>query len=111
MRDHMSTKVAVVALAVALALCAFAQAKKPPAFYCKYCGHKASSVMSLTASLCIRHPSGPCKGRHVLYEGGEKEQYMCKHCGKKATSIATLTGSLCIRHPNGPCKGKHEPAL
>ena len=111
MRDHVAIKAAVVALAFVLALFAFAQAKKPPAFYCKYCGHKASSVMSLTSSLCIRHPNGPCKGRHVLYEGGEKEQYMCKHCGKKATSIATLTSSLCIRHPNGPCKDKHEPAL
>ena len=44
---------------VCMATLAFAQAKKPAAFYCKYCGHKASSVASLTASACIRHPAGP----------------------------------------------------
>jgi hypothetical protein len=40
---------------------------------CKYCGHKTTSENNLTASLCQRHPNGPGKGRHALYEGGEKE--------------------------------------
>ena len=80
-------------------------------FYCKYCGHKTTSVNSLTASLCQRHPNGPGKGRHALYEGGEKASYVCKYCGLKSTSIASLTSSKCQRHPNGPAKGRHEPAL
>ena len=80
-------------------------------FYCKYCGHKTTSVNSLTSSLCQRHPNGPGKGRHALYEGGEKESYVCKYCGLKSTSIASLTSSKCQRHPNGPAKGRHEPAL
>ena len=111
MKVHVTRKTVVVALIAGLALFALAQAKKPPAFYCKYCGHKASSVASLTASACIRHPNGPHKGRHALYEGSEKESYTCKYCGHKASSIATLTSSACMRHPNGPHKGKHAPAL
>ena len=95
---------------VGMAFAALAQAKKP-AFYCKYCGHKASSVASLTAGACIRHPNGPHKGRHVLYEGSEKNSYTCKYCGTKASSIAALTAAACLRHPNGSHKGKHEPAL
>ena len=55
----------VAALAVAsMVFFALAQAKKPPAFYCKYCGFKASSIASLTAAACIRHPNGPHKGKH-----------------------------------------------
>ena len=111
MKVHVTRKTVVVALIAGLTLFALAQAKKPPAFYCKYCGHKASSVASLTASACIRHPDGPHKGRHALYEGSEKESYTCKYCGHKASSIASLTSSVCIRHPNGPHKGKHAPAL
>ena len=111
MKVHVMRKTVVVALLAGLTLFALAQAKKPPAFYCKYCGHKATSVASLTASACIRHPDGPHKGRHALYEGSEKESYTCKYCGHKASSIASLTASACIRHPNGPHKGKHEPAL
>ena len=80
-------------------------------YYCKYCGHKTTSVNSLTASLCQRHPDGPAKGRHALYEGGEKTSYVCKYCGLKSTSIASLTSSKCQRHPSGPAKGRHEPAL
>ena len=109
---NMNVKRTIVILAVAsMTILAIAQAKKPPAFYCKYCGRKASSVASLTASMCIRHPDGPHKGRHALYEGSEKESYTCKYCGRKASSIASLTSSACIRHPNGPHKGKHAPAL
>lgn len=102
----------VAALAVAsMAFLALAQAKKPQAFFCKYCGFKATSISSLTASACIRHPNGPHKGKHALYEGSAKDAYFCKYCGFKASSISSLTASACIRHPNGPHKGKHEPAL
>lgn len=80
-------------------------------FYCKYCGAKFGSVQSLTGSACPRHPSGPAKGRHALYEGSEKEKYTCKYCGKSAGDIRSLTGSKCQRHPSGPAKGNHEPAL
>ena len=80
-------------------------------YYCKYCGHKTTSVNSLTASLCQRHPAGPAKGRHALYEGGEKATYVCKYCGLKSSSIASLTSSKCQRHPDGALKGRHEPAL
>lgn len=80
-------------------------------FYCEYCGTKASSVSSLTASSCSRHPSGPNKGKHSLYQGGEKPQYTCKYCGTKASSISSLTASSCSRHPLGANKGKHAPAL
>ena len=34
-------------------------------YYCKYCGHKTTSVNSLTASLCQRHSDGALKGRHA----------------------------------------------
>lgn len=79
--------------------------------YCKYCGTKASSVASLTGSSCSRHPDGANRGKHVLYEGGEKSQYTCKNCGGKASSLASLTGSSCSRHPDGANRGKHQPAL
>ena len=109
--NTMITRTITILVVVCMATLTFAQAKKPPAFYCKYCGHKASSVASLTASACIRHPNGPHKGRHALYEGSEKEKYTCKYCGKQFTSIASLTASKCIRHPAGPHKGNHVPAL
>jgi hypothetical protein len=41
-------------------------------YYCKYCGTKASSIASLTASICLGHPNGANKGKHALYEGDEK---------------------------------------
>lgn len=80
-------------------------------FYCKYCGTKYPNVSSLTASSCHRHPNGAQKGKHALYEGSEKSQYVCKYCGTKYPSISSLTASSCPRHPNGANKGKHEPAI
>lgn len=75
--------------------------------YCEYCGSSASDVRSLVAGTCNRHPDG--RGRHKLYEGGEKAKYTCKHCGTSASDIRSLTGGTCHRHPAG--KGKHAPAL
>ena len=80
-------------------------------YYCKHCGTKAASIASLTSSLCSRHPDGPNKGKHALYEGAEKPRYECKYCGSGASSISSLTASPCSRHPLGIHKGKHEPAL
>jgi hypothetical protein len=80
-------------------------------FYCKYCGTKNSSVANLTRVPCMRHPSGPNKGNHALYEGSEKSKYTCKYCGTTNSSISNLTNGPCMRHPNGANKGKHEPAL
>jgi DNA-directed RNA polymerase subunit RPC12/RpoP len=80
-------------------------------YYCKHCGTKASSISSLTSSICQRHPSGANKGKHALYEGTEKPKYNCKHCGTSASSLSSLTASLCQRHPLGINKGRHEPAL
>ena len=80
-------------------------------FYCEYCGSKSSSISSLTASSCSRHPLGSNKGKHKLYEGGEKSKYSCKFCGTSSSSISSLTASSCSRHPLGSNKGKHAPAL
>ena len=80
-------------------------------FYCKHCGQSYGSVQALTGGSCPRHPNGSNKGRHELYEGGEKDSYTCKYCGQSYRSIAALTGGSCPRHPNGSNRGKHSPAL
>ena len=80
-------------------------------FYCEYCGTKYSSISSLTSGYCLKHPNGPNKGKHKLYEGGEKSEYFCKYCGAKNKSLQSLVNSYCLKHPNGPNKGKHSPAL
>ena len=100
--------IGVILLLLSLAYCA---AASEVWYQCKYCGHKSVSVGSLTGSACQRHPDGPGKGRHGLYEGGEKKVYTCKWCGKTASDISSLTSSKCQRHPNGPAAGRHEPAL
>ena len=68
-------KIAQIAVVSAISIAVLVALSAPAAqrYYCKYCGHKTTSVNSLTASLCQRHPNGPGKGRHALYEGGEKE--------------------------------------
>jgi len=48
-------------------------------FYCEYCGNSASSVSILAGGWCGRHPDGCNKGKHKLYEGGEKPKYTCKY--------------------------------
>ena len=79
--------------------------------YCKHCGYHASSVSALTVASCFRHPNGPNKGKHELYEGAEKHEYVCKYCGYKSHSISALTAARCFRHPSGANKGSHAPAL
>ena len=78
-------------------------------YYCEFCGRKASSIQSLSAGYCLRHPLGPGKGKHMLYEGPEAARYVCEYCGREAPSILTLTTGSCLRHPNGPNKGNHKP--
>ncbi|HOK08567.1 MAG TPA: C2H2-type zinc finger protein [Candidatus Hydrogenedens sp.] len=80
-------------------------------YICKYCGKKATSVQSLASSFCTRHPNGPGKGRHAVYEGDEKTEYVCKFCGRKFSSIQSMSANFCLRHPNGSGKGRHEPML
>jgi len=79
-------------------------------YYCEFCGTKAATISSLVGNGCPNHPDGPSKGKHSLYEGGEKSEYFCKLCGYKATTLFTLTNNWCPRHPKGPSKGKHLPA-
>ena len=79
-------------------------------FYCKHCGICRSSVQSLTVNMCPRHPAGPNRGRHEVYEGSEKREYTCIFCGIRRGSIAALTVNMCPRHPAGPNKGRHFPA-
>lgn len=80
-------------------------------FYCKHCGHKSSSVSALTSGTCLRHPAGPNKGKHALYEGSEKSEYTCKNCGRDFPTLTSLTSATCLRHPDGANKGRHQPAL
>lgn len=80
-------------------------------FYCEYCGYKFSSISSLTANKCFRHPDGTNKGKHKLYEGSEKSKYTCKYCGISFNKLSSLTANNCLRHPDGSNKGKHSPAL
>ena len=80
-------------------------------FYCEYCGQHFSSVSSLTANKCSKHPDGSHKGAHKLYEGGEKAKYTCKYCGQSFSSISSMTANKCSRHPEGSHKGYHSPAL
>lgn len=84
-------------------------ASAPEVFYCRYCGNKFSSVRTLTANFCQRHPEGPYKGRHALYLGAEKKEYTCIHCGLKFPSLRALVVNKCQRHPCGPYKGNHVP--
>lgn len=80
-------------------------------YYCKHCGTKHSSIQSLTSGSCSRHPLGPNKGKHALYEGSEKSKYQCKFCGTPYSSLSSLTAASCSKHPSGANKGKHEAAL
>lgn len=80
-------------------------------FFCEYCGQEYNSVFQLTNATCRNHPNGPYKGKHKLYEGGEKSMYTCKYCGQQYRSLFQLTGATCRNHPDGPYKGKHSPAL
>lgn len=82
-----------------------------PTHLCEYCGTKFTSIVNLTSSACFKHPLGPNKGKHKLYEGSEKAVYDCKYCGTNNRSLAVLTSLPCYRHPKGSNKGNHAPTL
>ena len=75
-------------------------------FYCEYCGFRFPTIQALTGTSCYHHPAGWNKGKHKLYEGSEKSQYLCKYCGKKYSSLTLLTSSSCSKSPTG----RHSPA-
>ena len=62
---EMNKKTTIIFSAVSLSMLVAFAAQTVLHYYCKYCGHKTTSVNSLTASLCQRHPDGPAKGRHA----------------------------------------------
>ena len=72
-------------------------------FYCECCGAKYTDVRTLTSSTCMKSQTK----RHILYEGGEKSQYICKYCGNKYSDLRTLVSSICSK---SPCK-YHRAAL
>ena len=80
-------------------------------FYCEYCGEAFSNPRNLTIQNCMRHHNGTLKGKHKLYEGGEKSTYICKYCGNSFNSIKTMISQNCMRHEDGVLKGRHSPAL
>ena len=75
-------------------------------FYCEYCGLKFPTIQALTGTSCYHHAAGWNKGKHKLYEGSEKSQYLCKYCGKKYSSLTQLTSCSCSKSPTG----RHSPA-
>ena len=75
--------------------------------YCKYCGTSARDARSLLSNNCPKHPNGFCKGKHALYEGGERSEYVCVYCGTKNRSLSSLLNGWCPKHPDGPSRGKH----
>ncbi len=79
-------------------------------YYCRYCGIRTSSIASLKAATCSRHPNGVNKGQHAPYEGDEKARYQCRFCGFDAATISSLTSTSCPRHPLGAHLGFHSPA-
>ena len=80
-------------------------------FYCEHCGQKFSSVQQLVSGSCSKHPDGHGKGKHKLFEGGEKSKYTCKYCGQQFSTLQQLVNGSCSKHPNGHGKGKHAPSL
>jgi DNA-directed RNA polymerase subunit RPC12/RpoP len=80
-------------------------------YHCEQCGMRFSSIAALTSCNCQRHPNGPSKGRHKLFEGPPATRYACKYCGQTFSSISTMTAVNCQRHPSGTSKGRHSPAL
>jgi DNA polymerase III epsilon subunit-like protein len=40
------------------------EGSEKPKYQCKFCGTSNASLVSLTSNPCMRHPSGPNKGKH-----------------------------------------------
>ena len=56
-------------------------------FYCEYCGQKFSSVSSLTAGYCIRHPDGPHKGDTNSMKEARKANTPANTAGNRSTAF------------------------
>jgi DNA-directed RNA polymerase subunit RPC12/RpoP len=81
-------------------------------YFCEYCGQKFASPVMLLQYACPKHPNGSNRGKHKLYEGGEKPLYTCKYCGRQFTSISQMVSQqVCPKHPNGMNRGRHAPSL
>lgn len=79
-------------------------------YSCRFCGSRFSSISSMTANKCSRHPDGAYKGYHSPYQGDNaKKKFFCSYCGSSFTSIGSMTANKCSRHPNGAYKGYHSP--
>ena len=59
--------------------------------------------------MCPRHPLGAHKGRHSVYEGSPKNEYVCKYCGTKKRTIWELSLSDCSKNNEGIYLRKHVP--
>jgi len=75
-------------------------------YHYEYCGIMHAQISNLVATPCFRHPDGPNKGKHKLYEGTEKAHCNCIYCGTSTSSIANLTSIPCFRHPKDSKKRK-----
>lgn len=75
---------------------------------CKYCGQEAREARALLSSICPRHPDGFGKGKHALFEGAQRDEYVCVYCGQTAKTLRALVSATCPRHPNGFAKGRHS---
>ena len=75
--------------------------------YCKYCGQEARDVRALVSGVCPKHPAGFAKGKHALFEGEARGEYVCVYCGQTASSVRALVTVPCPKHPDGFAKGKH----
>lgn len=100
-------KLIVVRLCVAVSLFAALSLVAQDGVFCRYCGGGASTVRSLVGMSCPRHPDGPGRGKHALYEGVVGERYLCVNCGLGQSSLRGLLSTSCPRHPEGAGKGKH----
>ncbi|MCF8255795.1 MAG: SH3 domain-containing protein [Bacteroidia bacterium] len=70
-------------------------------YLCKYCGHESSELKYLTASSCLKSPTG----KHQPFEGGIQDNYICMDCGHVSSELKYLTASSCVRSPTG----RHRP--
>ncbi|KAK8893390.1 hypothetical protein M9Y10_021808 [Tritrichomonas musculus] len=78
------------------------KALKKKEYFCKYCGAKYYTILSMTSGACSNSPNG----HHIPYEGAAKNSYKCKYCGSSSYTLQTLTSGSCAKSPNK----HHQPA-
>lgn len=75
-------------------------------FFCKYCGRKFASAVSLKSASCPRFKN---KKKHEIFAGDIKQKkFFCEKCGRSATSIQTLVKGSCLKNKKDG-DGKHIP--